>query len=63
MMAQTIVENFDVFEDIKPGLDPGLIVAMKDQFGFEGPEKTFDGRVIITITFAAHTTDYLGFGQ
>ena len=43
MMAQTIVEDLDVFEDVEPGFGPGLILTVKDQCSFEGSKKTFDG--------------------
>lgn len=65
MMAQTIVKNLDVFENVELGLGPGGILAVKDQFSFEHAKKAFGRSIIITITFATYGngTEHLGFGQ
>ena len=59
MTAKPIIENFNVFKDVQPGLGPGGVLLMKNQLSFEGTKETFDGRVVVTIAFAAHTTHHL----
>ena len=54
MTAKTIVEHLDVFKDILSGLGLGSILLMKDQLSFEGAKETFDGCIVVTISFAAH---------
>ena len=63
MIADAIVEDLDVFQDIQPGLIAGGVGLVKYQFSFEGAEETFDWGIVITIPLAAHTTKHLVFGQ
>ena len=56
MPSKAIVEDLNVLKEVQSGLCPGSIVLMKDQLGFEGAEETLDGRIVVTITFTAHTT-------
>ena len=63
MTAKTIVEHLDVFKDILSGLGLGSILLMKDQLSFEGAKETFDGCIVITISFAAHTTHHSSLCQ
>jgi len=58
MTPKTVVENLDVFKDIQSGLGPGGILPMKNQLSFEGAKETFDRGIVITVTFAAHTSHH-----
>src|SRR3954470_12285300 len=63
MSPLTIVEDFDVLEDVAPGLVAGLVVAMMDQFGLQAVEEALHGRVVPAVTFAAHRTHHAVLGQ
>jgi hypothetical protein len=52
--AAGIVEAVDVLEEGNFDLSAGEPVSAPDQFGLEGFEEAFDGRVVITISLAAH---------
>ena len=52
MTPISIVENFNVFKNVQPGLISGGVVAVKGQLGFEGAEETFHRGVVITVALA-----------
>ena len=54
MPAAAVVEAVDVLEQGKYHLITGVPSVPPDQFGFEGFEESFDGRVVVAIAFAAH---------
>ena len=54
MSSAWIVEAIDVFEDRHLGLPPGCPRPSPDQLGLDRFEERFNGRIVITITFAAH---------
>lgn len=54
MPSTWIVEAIDVFEDRHLGLPPGCPRPSPDQLGLDAFEERFNGRIVITITFAAH---------
>jgi hypothetical protein len=50
MTPLAIVEDFDEFENVVPGFVAGLVIAMMDQLGFQGMEKTFHRRMLASLT-------------
>ena len=54
MEPLAIVEDFDVVEQGRLGLDSGLELRFMDQFGFQRAEITLHGRDIEAVAFAAH---------
>jgi hypothetical protein len=60
---EPVIEYLNVLKDIQPGLSVSFILAMENQFGFEGAKETFGRRVVVTITGTAHTSNHLGFRQ
>ena len=63
MTSKSIVEHLNIFKDILSGLSLGGVLPMKDQLGFEGAKETFNGRIVVTITFAAHAIHHLSLCQ
>jgi hypothetical protein len=49
-----IVETIDVFEDRYLSQPPGYPLPPPDQFGIDVFEERLDGRIVMTIIFAAH---------
>ena len=54
MSAATVVEAVDVVKERSGHLGACVPSVPPDQFGFEGFEESFDGRVVVAIAFAAH---------
>ena len=54
MSAADVLEAIDVSKEGKCHLITGRPSVRPDQFGFEGFEEGLDGRVVVTVTLAAH---------
>ena len=54
MSTSRVIEAVDVFEDRHLSLSASFPGAPPDQFGLDGFEERLDGRIVITIAFAAH---------
>ena len=63
MHPGSIVKRLDVLENRLPRLVPGRIVAVMNQFGLEGSEKTFHDGVVPAVALAAHALDDSLAGQ
>jgi hypothetical protein len=51
----SVIKDFNIFEDILSGLGSGTVFFEINHFCFEGMEKGFHNGVIIAITFRIHT--------
>jgi hypothetical protein len=60
MPANTVVETFDILEYGLPSLPSCLERSACDAFAFQGPEKGFGDRIIVTVACAAHTHSSTG---
>ena len=54
MSPSPVVEALDILEDGLPGLPSCLEASALDAFVFQGPEKGFGDRIIVTVASAAH---------
>ena len=57
MAAFSVVVGRDVFEDLGPGLLPGLVAPPMHLLHLQGMEEAFHGRMVITVALLAHTTE------
>ena len=57
MEPGSVVEAFDEDEDIALGLGAGAVIAMMNEFGFQGVEEALHRGVIVAIGPAAHRSD------
>ena len=54
MLAADVVETIDVLKEDLCDLISCCPSVSPDQFGFQGFEEGLDGRVVVTVTLAAH---------
>jgi len=55
MEPDSIIEPFDIIENISTGTRAGIVLLVMNPFVFQSTEKTFDHSVIITISLSTHT--------
>lgn len=55
MFAFWVVEEFDVDEDVAPGIFSGFVGSAPDAFALQQVEKALDNKVVMAVTAAAHT--------
>ncbi len=63
MKPFSIVIHFDVIEDVLLGIGSGYEPFAVNGLNYEAVVPTFHGGIIIIVTFLAHATNQLVFGQ
>ena len=63
MSPNPVVEALHILENGLPGLPSSLEGSAFDAFSFQGPEKGFGDRIIITIACAAHADGDTDIGK
>src|SRR5262245_26069232 len=63
MASIAVVEDFNVFKDVRLSLQSGEIMTMMEQLSFQGAKETFHRGIVVTIALAAHTSLDVIFGQ
>ena len=58
-----VVVHLDVVEQCQAGVFPRGIGLVMNQFGLEGPEKTLDDGVVVSVARATHAGNQAVFGQ
>ena len=56
MPSDTVVKDFDVFEQAVPGIHSGFVLVMVDEFFLQRGEERFYRGVVPAVSFAAHRT-------
>ena len=54
MKSFTVVEHFNVVDDVPPGLFPGFIVGKKYPLCFQAAEETLSNSIVPAISLATH---------
>jgi hypothetical protein len=58
MQAVSIVETFDILEDVSPSVAARVVIAFCDEFAFQRRKEALHRRVVPAVALAAHRTDH-----